>query len=109
MYSNSQERMRLRIYNVKNSVRPGHGFAAMVTPPHETGELKPRIDWSKFHHLRPLTPAAARQDQRRAAKAKQHAYGYPGMDDHPLVVPHGANGESVSLHLRCLHSMLAWC
>ncbi len=94
MYSNSQERMRLRIYNVKNSVRPGHGFAPMVTPPHETGELKPRIDWSKFHHLRPLTPAAARQSQRRSALHKEESF--PGMDDHPLVVPHSATGKPLT-------------
>ncbi|KAK9856462.1 hypothetical protein WJX84_003016 [Apatococcus fuscideae] len=98
MYSNSQERMRLRIYNVKNSVRPGHGFAPMVTPPHETPELKPRIDWSKFHHIRPLTAAAAKQDAKIAAQ-RQGSLQFPGMDDRPLVVPVGVTGmlgEAVS-------------
>ncbi|KAK9837394.1 hypothetical protein WJX84_010244 [Apatococcus fuscideae] len=96
MYSNSQERMRLRIYNVKNNVRPAHGFAAMVTPPHETPELKPRIDWSKFHHLRPLSAAAQKKDEQELARQVVAddglTTGYGGMDDHPLVVPMGASG-----------------
>lgn len=96
MYSNSQERMRLRIYNVKNSIRPGHGFAPMVTPPHETPELKPRIDWSKFHHMRPLTAAAAKQDAKIASQ-RQGSLQNPGMDDRPLVVPMGVNGTPFAL------------
>lgn len=63
MYCNSQNRMRMRIYNCFNDVKLHHHFAPIVTRPLDTPDRKPRIDWSRFH-LTDMDPA----DKAQAAK-----------------------------------------
>ena len=49
MYCNSQNRMRMRIYNCFNDIKLHHHFAPIVTRPLDSADRKPRIDWSHFH------------------------------------------------------------
>ena len=51
-YCNAQNRMRMRIYNVLEDVRRGHAFVPIITPPSESPDLKPRVDWVRFHETR---------------------------------------------------------
>lgn len=49
MYSTSENRMRMRIYNCFNDVRLHHNFAHMVVAPTQSADRKPRVDWTRFH------------------------------------------------------------
>lgn len=52
MYVNSQNRMRMRLYNVLEDIKRDHAFEPIITPPFESPDLKPRVDWVRFHHTR---------------------------------------------------------
>ena len=42
----------MRIYNVLEDVRREHAFVPIITPPSESPDLKPRVDWVRFHETR---------------------------------------------------------
>ena len=54
MYCNSQNRMRMRIFNVLDDVKREHGFAPIVTRPADSPDFRPRVNWSRFHETMPL-------------------------------------------------------
>ena len=69
MYSNAQNRMRMRMYNVLSDVKRGHGFLPIVTPPYNSPDLKPHVNWNAFHHTAPLGEIAARAGDDRTGPA----------------------------------------
>ncbi|KAK9916760.1 hypothetical protein WJX75_006642 [Coccomyxa subellipsoidea] len=58
MYSGSQNRMRMRIFNVLDDVKREHGFAPIVTRPADSPDFKPRVNWSRFHETMALSDMA---------------------------------------------------
>lgn len=52
MYTNSQNRMRMRIYNVLEDIKRQHAFEPIITSPLDSPDYKPRVDWVKFHATR---------------------------------------------------------
>lgn len=46
-YCNRQNAVRMKTYNVLNSVKFDHKFVNIITPPNETHDFKPRVDWSR--------------------------------------------------------------
>ena len=52
MYVNSQNRMRMRIYNVLDDVKRNHAFEPVVVAPSDSPDFKPRVDWLRFHSTR---------------------------------------------------------
>lgn len=52
MYVTSQNRMRMRLYNVLEDIKRQHAFLPIITCPSESSDFKPRVDWVRFHHTR---------------------------------------------------------
>ena len=71
MYSNAQNRMRMRIFNVLDDVKREAGFAPVVTRPADSPDFKPRVNWSRFHETMPLAEMASDPGAR--------ALGRPGL------------------------------
>lgn len=67
-YMNSQNRMRMRIYNVLEDVKRQHAFESIVSSPLDSPDYKPRVDWVRFHTTRPLPGAV---ENRRPAMPPQ--------------------------------------
>eukprot|EP00891_Asterochloris_glomerata_P004119 jgi/Astpho2/4119/fgenesh1_pg.00063_%23_104_t len=57
MYSNSQNRMRMRLYHTRQDVFPNYVFTPIVSPPAASPDFKPRVDWEHFHSVEPLPSA----------------------------------------------------
>jgi hypothetical protein len=57
MYTSSQNRMRMRIYNVLRDVKKDHAFYPIVTSPADSPDFKPRVNWGRFHDTVPLGDA----------------------------------------------------
>ena len=43
MYTNSQNRMRMRIYNCFDDIKLHQHFKSVVSPPSENADLKPHV------------------------------------------------------------------
>lgn len=56
-YCNRQNAVRMKTYNVLNSVKFDHKFVNIITPPSETPDFKPRVDWSRYVWPWTLHPA----------------------------------------------------
>ena len=56
MYINSQNRMRMRLYNILEDVKRQHAFESIVTSPLDSPDYKPRVDWVRFHNTRSARP-----------------------------------------------------
>ena len=56
-YKASQNRMRMRIFNVLQDVRAQHAFLPIVSRPAASADFKPRINWTAFHETVPLAEA----------------------------------------------------
>lgn len=58
MYKASQNRLRMRMYNVLKDVRRQHAFVPIVIRPSLSPDYRPRVNWSEFHETVPLEKAA---------------------------------------------------
>lgn len=54
MYTNSQNRMRMRMYNVLRDIKREQAFYPIVTSPADSPDFKPRINWGRFHDTIPI-------------------------------------------------------
>lgn len=52
MYVDGRNRMRMRVYNVLDDIKRQHAFEPIITPPFESSDSKPRVDWHRFHNTR---------------------------------------------------------
>ncbi|KAK9805912.1 hypothetical protein WJX73_004138 [Symbiochloris irregularis] len=57
MYKASQNRLRMRMYNVLKDVRRQHAFVPIVIRPSLSPDYRPRVNWSEFHETVPLDKA----------------------------------------------------
>ena len=82
MYSNAQNRMRMRIFNVLDDVKRESGFAPVVTRPADSPDFKPRVNWSRFHETMPLAEMASDPGARALGKpGLTHTDGVNGPAD----------------------------
>lgn len=59
MYKASQNRLRMRMYNVLKDIRRQHAFYPIVIRPSLSPDYRPRVNWANFHETVPLEKAPA--------------------------------------------------
>lgn len=57
MYKASQNRLRMRMYNVLKDIRRQHAFVPIVMRPSLSPDYRPRVNWSDFHETISLEKA----------------------------------------------------
>ena len=85
-YKASQNRMRMRIFNVLQDVKAQHAFLPIVSRPAASPGFKPRINWTAFHDTIPLAEAPSLYRQSAVPKTLPGATsdgvgGIPGEQD----------------------------
>lgn len=57
MYKASQNRLRMRMYNVLKDIKRQHAYVPIVIRPALSPDYRPRVNWSNFHETVPLEQA----------------------------------------------------